>query len=150
MKKKLDKELNKAYGAFNQNHGRLRESLMDSLPDRLPGRTANTTRTIAEVFLRSRITKLAAAAVVILAVYWLAVSYRGEIKQQETNGAVAAEEKTPVELVSAISLNMAFREGDMEAVQKQFEKAEKKTSPGLKERITIEELMCELEECDEI
>jgi anti-sigma factor RsiW len=101
--------------------------------------------------VKSKITQLAAAVVVVLVVCWLTVSDRGELEQQETNRpAVAVISKTPAELVSAISLSMVFRDGDMEAMEKQFDKAEKKVRPGLKERITIDQLICELEECEEI
>jgi len=101
--------------------------------------------------VKSRITQLAAVVAIVLAACWLTVSDRGELEQQETNGlAVAVISKTPAELVSAISLSMVFRDGDMEAMEKQFDKAEKKVRPGLKERITIEQLICELEECEEI
>ena len=106
---------------------------------------------IWRIIVKSRIIRLAAAVVVILAVCWLAVSDRGELKEQETNGPVAAaKSKTPAELVSVISLSMVFRDGGIEAVEKQFDKAEKKVRPGLKERITIDQLICELEECEEI
>lgn len=106
---------------------------------------------IWRMIVKSRITQLAAAVVVILAVCWLAVSDRGELKQQEPKGPMAAvRSKTPAELVSAISLSMVFRDGGMEAMEKQFDKAEKKVRPGLKERITIDQLICELEECEEI
>ena len=106
---------------------------------------------IWRIIVKSRTTRLAAAVVVILAVCWLAVSDRGELEQRETNGpVVAVRSETPAELVSAISLSMVFRDGGIEAMEKQFDKAEKKVRPGLKERITIDQLICELEECEEI
>jgi hypothetical protein len=107
---------------------------------------------IWRIIMKNRTTRLAAAIVVILAACWLAVSDRGEeLKEQETNGPVViAKSKTPAELVSAVSLSMVFRDGGIEAMEKQFDKAEKKVRPGLKERITIDQLICELEECEEI
>ena len=106
---------------------------------------------IWRIILKSRITQLAAAIVVIFAVCWLAMSDRGEPEQQRTNGQmVAVRTEPPVELMSVISLSMVFRDGGMEAMEKQFDKAEKKVKPGLKEHITISQLICELENCEKI
>ena len=112
-------------------------------------KSANLQPSIWRIIVKSRITRLATAVVVVLAVCWLTVSNRGELEQQGTNGpAVAVIPKTPAELMSFISLSMAFRDGDMEAVEEQCRQAEKLVRPGL-ERITIEQLLCELEECEE-
>ena len=93
----------------------------------------------------------AAAAVVVLLVCWFAISNIGKPEQQDMNGqVVAVASKTPAELMSVISLNMAFRDGGMKAMEKQFDTAEQKVRPGLKERITISQLICELENCEKI
>jgi len=98
--------------------------------------------------LHSRIIKLAAAAVVIVAVCWLAARQKEVPQQPGTNKAAAATIfETPAELVSIISLNMAFRDGGMEAVEEQFDKAAKKVKAGLNENISIDELICELDGC---
>lgn len=68
MKTPLDNDLNKVYEAFNQDHDHLRESLMASLPDRLPAKTIHIRKFIGDTIMKSRITKLAAAAVIIIAV----------------------------------------------------------------------------------
>ena len=105
---------------------------------------------IWRIIMESKITQLA-TAVVVVTVCWLTVSDRDELEQQVTNGpVVAVESETPAELMSFISLSMVFRDGDMEAMEKQFDKAEKKVRPVLKEQITIDQLICELEECEEI
>jgi len=72
MKTPLDNDLNKAYEAFNQNHNNLRQSLMASLSDRpeqhkRAGRFNHALASIGDTIMRSRITKLAAAAVIIIA-----------------------------------------------------------------------------------
>ena len=103
------------------------------------------------IIAKSRITQFAAVVVVVLAVCWLAVSNRAKPEQQVTNGsAVAVRYETPAELMSVISLNMTFRDGDMEAVERRLDSFERKVRPGLKERLTIDQLLCELEECEEI
>ena len=115
-------------------------------------KSANIQRNIWVIVAKSKITQVAAMFIVLSAICLFTLSDKGEIEQPETAGPqVAVRAKTPSELVSLVSLNIAFRDGDdMEAVEKQFDKAERKTKPKLKERLTIEQLICELEECKEI
>jgi hypothetical protein len=73
MKSPLDNDLNEAYEVFNQEHDHLRESLMASLPDRSRrkrqiGRLNLVRLFIGGTIMKNRITKLATAAVVIIAV----------------------------------------------------------------------------------
>ena len=73
MKTPLDNELNKAYEAFNQNQNHLRDKLMASLPARSKqhkwaGRISHALAFTGGTLMRSRITKLAAAAVIVIAV----------------------------------------------------------------------------------
>ncbi|MCP4258814.1 MAG: hypothetical protein GY774_15125 [Planctomycetes bacterium] len=81
MKKPLDKDLNKVYESFNQNHNHLRQKLMDSLPHsikqyRRTGRISHLLAFTGEIIMKSRITKFAAAAVIIIAVM-LGINYIG-------------------------------------------------------------------------
>jgi hypothetical protein len=68
MKTPLDDNLKKIYEAFSRDHDRLRETLMASLPDRLPAKTIHIRKFIGDTIIKSRITKLAAVAVIIIAV----------------------------------------------------------------------------------
>ncbi len=73
MKTPLDDNLNKAYEAFNQNHDRLRETLLTSLPQRptepkQKNAVAYIRAFIGDTVMKSKITKLAAAAVIIVAI----------------------------------------------------------------------------------
>ena len=73
MKTPLDNDLNKVYEAFNQNHNHLRQTLMASLPTRSKQRKSNRLINLIQLFIggatmKVRITKLAAAAVIIIAV----------------------------------------------------------------------------------
>ena len=102
------------------------------------------------IIAKSRMTQFAAVVVVALALCWLAVSNTGELEQDRINGsAVAVISETPAELMSVISLSITFRDGDMEALERQLDRAERKVRPGLTERLTIDQLLCELEECEE-
>jgi len=72
MKTPLDNDLNKAHEVFNQNHDNLRQELMASLPDRSElhkraGRANHALAFIGDTIIRNRITKLAAAAIIIIA-----------------------------------------------------------------------------------
>ncbi len=100
---------------------------------------------IWHVIIKSPATKLAAAAVIIIAV-GLFLVHRGPDEQIKPT-EVAKVTKSPAELTTFASLTFAYRRGGMKALEKQFEKAEKKVRPGLAERITIDQLICELEGC---
>jgi anti-sigma-K factor RskA len=97
-----------------------------------------------------RIAQFAIAAVVVVSLScWLTMSNIGEPEQQDANRqVVAAKSQTPDELMSVVSLNRAFRNGGIKAMEKQLDKAEKKIKPEL--RLTIDQLICELEDCEEI
>jgi hypothetical protein len=74
MKTPLDNDLNKVYESFNQNHDQLREMLMASLPARSEKRKGIRLINLVQLFIRGdtmkvRITKLAAAAVIIMGVF---------------------------------------------------------------------------------
>ncbi len=86
MKTPLDNDLKILYEAFNQKHDHLRESLMASLPGSIKRHKQTpwvvpTRDFIRSTIMRSRITKLATAAVVIVGVlvvlYQLGVSIGG-------------------------------------------------------------------------
>ncbi|MBC8470584.1 MAG: PDZ domain-containing protein [Planctomycetes bacterium] len=71
MKTPLDKDLNKVYEPFNQNHNNLRQKLTALLPDRSKqsqraGRISHLLAFTGGTIMKNRITKLAAAAVVII------------------------------------------------------------------------------------
>jgi len=73
MKTPSDNDLDKVYESFNQKHDHLRETLMASLPERSKqhkqtGWVAHTSDFIRGNIMKSRITKLAAAAIIIIAV----------------------------------------------------------------------------------
>ena len=91
----------------------------------------------AAVILRSRVARLAAAAVIIVAVGLLMV-YRNPPAQQPPQPVSVA--KSPIEILTVASLNIAYRKGGLEAVEAQFEKAlyKRKTQPT---GISIQELL---------
>ena len=94
--------------------------------------------------LRLRIPQIAALVIVLSAICLFTVSDRTEIEQTKQ---VVVKDKTPGELMSVISLSAVFRDGGMQAIEEQFKKAEKKTKPGQKKSLTLENLICELNGC---
>ena len=105
------------------------------------------------VFMKSRVVQMAVAAVIfiVLSLFWFALNDSDEPQRRQSDALVtAAAGKTPSELVSVISLNMVFRDCDMKAVERQFEQAEKKVRTSLRESISIDQLISELEECEKI
>ena len=101
-----------------------------------------------QVIAKSRLTKFAAAAVVIVGVGILLYPKEPNVVVEKPR--TARVEKAPAELLTTMSLNLAYRRGGMEALNEQFEEAEKKLRPQLRKRITIDQLICELEEREEI
>lgn len=116
------------------------------------GKTADTEtlpeRSAWRIIAKSGITQVAVVLIVLSAICLLTLSDKGETEQHEAAGLeIAVISETPAELVSVIALNMAFRDGGMQAIEKQFDKAEKKVKPGLKTRLTVDQLICELDGC---
>jgi len=94
------------------------------------------------IILQSRMAKLAVAAVIFVAVSLFMVHQNPPVQQQSPKETVSAE-KSPAEMLTAMSLNMAYRRGGIEAVDDQSNKAFKKlgSKPA---KATIEELSVEL------
>lgn len=81
----LDNDLNKAYEAYEQDHERLRQTLMPSLPDRIKlrqptGRMNHKRVFIGDTLMKSRITKFSAVAVIVIAAFVCLHVFDGSIK----------------------------------------------------------------------
>ncbi len=98
-------------------------------------------KSVAGIILRSRAAKLAAAAVIFVAVSLLMVHRNPPVRQQPPQMPAVA--KSPAEMLTGMSLNLAWRRGGIEAVDEQSGKAFKMlgTKPA---KTTIEELQLEL------
>ena len=82
MKTPLDNDLNKGYEAFNQEHDHLRQKLMASLPDSTKQHkqtpwVSHTRDFIRGTIMKSRITKIAVAAAVIIVAVMISISQFG-------------------------------------------------------------------------
>jgi hypothetical protein len=83
MKTPLDNDLNKVYEAFNQKHDHLREALMTSLPEpsaqyKKTSRVAHIKAFVGDTIIRSRITKFAVAAIIVIAIS-VTVNHLGKV-----------------------------------------------------------------------
>jgi len=76
---------------------------------------------LSSTIIRSKVTRLAAAAVVVIAVGFLVIHTRP--RPQEGTATVSRAAKSPGEMMTAMSLKIAYRRGGLEAVEKQCDKA---------------------------
>ena len=114
-------------------------------------KTTSSTATkpnIWRIIIKNRITQVAALFTLLFALSVFTLNDKHQLRQNETKITEISE--TPAELLNAFSLNMAFRDDGIEGVMKKFRQAEEKVKRGLNERLTIDQLICELEECEKI
>ena len=76
---------------------------------------------VAGIILRSRAAKLAAAAVILVAAGLMMV-YRNQPMPQQQPGPVIVT-KSPAEMLTGMSLSLAWRRGGIEAMDEQSKKA---------------------------
>lgn len=81
---------------------------------------------ILKVILKSPLTQIAAAAVIILGVS-IFITHQEPGEQEQPK--IAEVTKSPVEMMTAISLERAFRRGGIEAVEEQCKQAYKPIGP---------------------
>jgi hypothetical protein len=97
---------------------------------------------IWRMIFRNPLTKLAAAAVIIMAV-GLLIFYKSP-HDPAANPKVMKFTKSPAEMLTATSLIIAFRRGGIEAIEKQCDKALEMQKPPL-DKLDIKELFTEIE-----
>jgi hypothetical protein len=90
--------------------------------------------------LKKPITKLAAAALIILTIGFFMTHLGPSEKVNTTNVTIVT--KSPAELLTVASLNIAYRRGGVEEVERQCEQAIDKLGPQ-PAKITINELLAE-------
>jgi hypothetical protein len=101
-----------------------------------PAQQVNICRTIA----KSRLTKFAAAAVILVAAGLFFI--RGRTTEQTQDYVKVETAKSPIEMIKAKSLNLAYRRGGMEAVERQYDEAFKNAGPR-PAKLTIEDVLAE-------
>jgi hypothetical protein len=94
---------------------------------------------VPSVIFRNRMMRFTAAAAIIIALISLFIVHQGPDEKVVTND-VPTITKSPAELLTVASLNMAYRRGGIEAVEQQCEQAVEKL--GLQPaKITVKELL---------
>jgi len=93
------------------------------------------------IIARSRMTKAAAAAVILVAVGLFFIHSEPPARQAQDYAQVEVA-KSPIEMIKAKSLNLAYRRGGMEAVERQYDEAFKNAGPR-PAKLTIEDVFAE-------
>lgn len=107
-------------------------------------KTARSSKqSVAGTILGSRVVKLAAAAVIFVAVSLLIVHRNPPVQQQSPEETVGAE-KSPAEMLTARSLMTAYRHGGIEAIDSQCENAFEMLGQR-RETLNVKELFAEIE-----
>ena len=141
-----DKLLGDFADAMRPKLAQLENDVIDVL-EREPSKKPVSFISIWRRISRRPITKLAAAAVIIVAIGFFVV-HRGP--NQQINGRSISEvSKSPAELLTAMSLNIAYRKGGMEAVERQCKQALKLVELR-PEILTVQQLLAELINNDEL
>jgi hypothetical protein len=91
---------------------------------------------------RTTITRLAAAAVVLIAIGFV-IAYRNRDKQA-VPPSVAQAAKSPAKMLTALSLQAAYRRGGIEAVENQYQRAFEMLGPR-QTGISVEQVLAELD-----
>jgi len=108
----------------------------------IQAKSADHKPSTARIIILNRMIKLAAAAVIIIAISFFIVHQRPS--EQAYTTKVSKVPKSTVEMVTARSLERAFRRGGIEAVEKQCDKALEMQKRPL-DKLDIKELFTEIE-----
>jgi hypothetical protein len=95
----------------------------------------------ARIITLSRMMKLTAAAAVIIIAISFFTARQGPTEKADTT-TVPKVTKSPVEMMTALSLERAFRRGGIEAVEKQCKQAFKPIGPR-PESLSVEQILAE-------
>ena len=95
---------------------------------------------IWRIILRSPLTKIAVAAVIILSVS-IFITQQEPGKQEQPN--IVKATKSPAEMMTAMSLTIAYRKGGMEALEEQYNEAYKQLGPRPKS-LSVDQILTEL------
>jgi len=106
-------------------------------------KAADTQPNILLIIAKSRITQLAAAAVIITAISFVILN-RGITEQPGSREPVVVAKSKPLaEMMTALSLNIAYRKGGIEQLERQCDEACQMLEP-LPAQISVQELLTEL------
>lgn len=119
---------------------RLIDSVLAEVQRERPGNRRKAIRFLLRTVVKSRIAKLAAAAVIVIAVGFLVIHTRP--RPQTRTDICSRAAKSPAEMLTAMSLNIAYRRGGIEAVDRQCKEAIEMLGSRPAE-LTIEKMLTE-------
>lgn len=124
--------------------GRMDKSVLDdsfaAMEETIRAKSLDSKPNLWKIIIRNKMTKFAAAAMIVLAVgLFVAQRVPDEQIDKSTKPEVV---KSPAEMMTAMSLNMAYRRGGMQEVEKQCDKAFEMLGPR-PGRITVQEILAE-------
>ena len=115
------------------------ESVLAALGSFVPAK-GRQPPSVWRLITKSRITRLAAAAVIITGLGFLVI--RSSPRAQPRPDSVSQAAESPGEMLTLLSLNSAYRKGGMAAVERQYETAFRMLGPR-RTRISVQELFVE-------
>ena len=119
----------------------LENTVVDAL-NRGASSEAFSSVSVWQTIVKSRITRIAAAAVIIIVIGFF-ITHQGP-KEQVNGRSIPEVSKSPAEMMTATSLNIAYRKGGMEAVENRYERVLEMTEPW-PSKVSIPELFEELD-----
>jgi hypothetical protein len=119
---------------------RILNDSFDAMDETIRGQSVDGKPNICKRIVQSRITRIAAAAVIIVAIG--AVVHR--VYREHTDGQIISQPaRSPAEMLTFVSLTMAYRHGGIEALERQCEQAVELLGPRTK-NLSVRELFEEL------
>lgn len=95
---------------------------------------------IWRIVAKSRLTRFSAAAVILVVAGLFFIHDRPTRQTQDYARVEVA--KSPIEMITPMSLNLAYRRGGLEAVERQYDEAFKNAGPR-PAKLTIEDVLAE-------
>jgi len=119
---------------------KLTDSVLAEVERERPEGRPRRSRFILRVIMKSRITKVAAAIVVIAAISFSVLHRR--TGEQPGTAKISEVAKSPAEMMTLMSLTLAYQEGGIEAVERQCEDAFELLGPW-PDSLSAQELLAE-------
>ena len=119
---------------------RILDDSFAAMDETIRAKSAQNKPNICKIIVQSKITKLAAAAVIILAISFFIV-HRGPGKHADTPAAKKIT-KSRIEMMTELSLTVAYRKGGIEAVEEQCKQAFKPIGPRPRS-LSVEQILAE-------
>jgi len=112
-----------------------------AMEEAIQAKSADNKPNVWKITMASKITKLAAAAVIIVAIGFFI--FQASITERADTGKISIVTRSPAEMLTLMSLTAAYRQGGIEAVDKQCDKAFEMLGPR-QTVISVQQVIAEL------